>query len=114
MDTGSLVLDTGSLVLDTGSLACPKSRPESRRLCRVIDNISSEIARANKSRNSGKIFLGEIWVLIEIAARTSETSAIESSENIGQRIKVLSDVDEGSVRHFFEDSQSMKAISKYV
>ena len=29
-------------------------------------------------------------------------------------IKALSDIDEGSVRHVFEDSQSMKAISKYV
>ena len=62
-----LVFDTRSLVFDTGSLVCTNhGRPAqesrvSRRLCRVFDNISSENWTSKKSRNSWKIFLGEIW-----------------------------------------------------
>ena len=63
-DTGSLVLDTGSLVLDTGSLVLT---PEAWSV--KIDNIPWEIGRANKSRNSWKIFWGEILVRIEIARK---------------------------------------------
>ena len=49
--------DTGSLVLTQEAWSVQ------------IDNIPWEIGRANKSRNSWMIFLGEIRVRIEIAAR---------------------------------------------